>query len=52
MLESMELIANEYGAITSLTPSKQARYKRLQLLQGQLVRGVQHFGGLNPKGYR
>ena len=45
-------IANEFGGLSTLIPSKAARFKRLQLLQGQLTRSVQHVAGLNPKAYR
>jgi cleavage and polyadenylation specificity factor subunit 1 len=40
------------GGLSTLVPLKAARYKRLQLLQGQLTRSVQHVAGLNPKAYR
>jgi CPSF A subunit region len=35
-----------------LTPVSEAVGKRLQLLQGQLTRNVQHVAGLNPKALR
>ncbi|KAJ9114950.1 hypothetical protein QFC20_001325 [Naganishia adeliensis] len=40
------------GGLSTLVPLKAARFKRLQLLQGQLTRSVQHVAGLNPKAYR
>lgn len=40
------------GSITSLTPVEENVFKRLQLLQGQLTRSVQHTAGLNPKAFR
>lgn len=40
------------GSISLLSPIESARFKRLALLQGQLVKNIQHMGGLNPKGYR
>jgi len=40
------------GALFSLTPIDEAVGKRLQLLQGQLTRSVQHFAALNPKAQR
>ena len=33
-------------------PVDEVVYKRLQLLQGQLTRNVQHVAGLNPKAFR
>lgn len=44
--------ADALGGISTLIPLKAARYKRLQLLQGQVTRSVQHMAGLNPKAYR
>lgn len=46
------ILANEYGGLSTLVPSKAARFKRLQLVQGQLTRSVQHVAGLNPKAFR
>ncbi|KAJ6612805.1 CPSF A subunit region-domain-containing protein [Mycena sp. CBHHK59/15] len=40
------------GSLTSLTPVDEATSKRLQLLQGQLTRNIQHVAGLNPKALR
>jgi cleavage and polyadenylation specificity factor subunit 1 len=40
------------GSLSSLTPVDESVSKRLQLLQGQLTRNVQHFAGLNPKAFR
>jgi len=40
------------GSLSSLTPMDESVYKRLQLLQGQLTRNIQHFAGLNPKAFR
>lgn len=40
------------GALLSLTPIDEALGKRLQLLQGQLTRNVQHISALNPKAHR
>lgn len=50
--QSQIALANEFGGLSTLIPSKAARFKRLQLLQGQLTRSVQHVAGLNPKAYR
>ena len=44
--------ADALGGISTLVPLKAARFKRLQLLQGQLTRSVQHVAGLNPKAFR
>ncbi|THG98888.1 hypothetical protein EW026_g3366 [Hermanssonia centrifuga] len=40
------------GSVASLTYVDEDTYKRLQLLQGQLTRNVQHVAGLNPKAFR
>lgn len=40
------------GSLYSLTPIDEAMGKRLQLLQGQLTRNVQHVAALNPKTQR
>lgn len=40
------------GSISSLTSIDESVFKRLQLLQGQLTRNIQHFAGLNPKAFR
>jgi len=40
------------GSLTSLIPVEEGAFKRLQLLQGQLTRNIQHVAGLNPKAFR
>ncbi|KAK7451137.1 mRNA cleavage and polyadenylation factor subunit [Stygiomarasmius scandens] len=40
------------GSLASLTPVTEAVSKRLQLLQGQLTRNMQHVAGLNPRIFR
>ncbi|KAG8216364.1 CPSF A subunit region-domain-containing protein [Butyriboletus roseoflavus] len=40
------------GSLSALTPVDEGAFKRLHLLQGQLLRNVQHVAGLNPKAYR
>ncbi|KAJ7135425.1 CPSF A subunit region-domain-containing protein [Mycena crocata] len=40
------------GSMKSLTPVDEPAAKRLQLLQGQLTRNIQHVAGLNPKALR
>ncbi|KAJ6588439.1 CPSF A subunit region-domain-containing protein [Mycena capillaripes] len=40
------------GSLKSLTPVDEGTAKRLQLLQGQLTRNIQHVAGLNPKALR
>ncbi|KAJ7248582.1 CPSF A subunit region-domain-containing protein [Mycena haematopus] len=40
------------GSLRSLTPVDETTAKRLQLLQGQLTRNIQHVAGLNPKALR
>ena len=40
------------GSIVMFTPVPDVVFKRLSLLQGQLVRNVQHIAGLNPRAFR
>ncbi|PWN49464.1 hypothetical protein IE53DRAFT_142664 [Violaceomyces palustris] len=40
------------GAIEVIMPVRDVAFKRLQLLQGQLVRAIQHIAGLNPRSFR
>jgi cleavage and polyadenylation specificity factor subunit 1 len=40
------------GSLACLTPLEEGAFKRLQLLQGQLTRNIQHVAGLNPKAFR
>ncbi|KAG1848301.1 CPSF A subunit region-domain-containing protein [Suillus subalutaceus] len=40
------------GSLSALTPVDEAVFKRLQLMQGQLTRNMQHTAGLNPKAHR
>ncbi|KAJ6591099.1 CPSF A subunit region-domain-containing protein [Mycena vulgaris] len=40
------------GSLRCLTPVDESTAKRLQLLQGQLTRNIQHVAGLNPKALR
>jgi cleavage and polyadenylation specificity factor subunit 1 len=40
------------GSIATITPVAESAAKRLQLLQGQLTRNIQHVAGLNPKALR
>lgn len=40
------------GAIEVLQPVDDEIFNTLHLLQGHLVRNVQHFAGLNPRGFR
>lgn len=46
------IYATAEGAITTLVAVKTARYKRLQLVQDQLVRNAPHIAGLNPRAFR
>ncbi|GJJ10703.1 hypothetical protein Clacol_004930 [Clathrus columnatus] len=46
------LMASIDGSLHVLLPVEEAVYKRLQLLQGQLTRNVQHIAGLNPRAFR
>ncbi|KAH9930484.1 CPSF A subunit region-domain-containing protein [Epithele typhae] len=40
------------GTLSTLTPVDEGAFKRLHLLQGQLVRTVQHVAALNPRAFR
>lgn len=40
------------GSISTLVSVTEPTFKRLQLLQGQLLRSVQHTSGLNPRAFR
>ncbi|OBZ77260.1 hypothetical protein A0H81_02690 [Grifola frondosa] len=40
------------GSVSSLTYVDEPSFKRLHLLQGQLLRTVQHVAALNPKAFR
>jgi CPSF A subunit region len=40
------------GSISMVTPITEKTYKRLLLLYGQLVNGLQHVAGLNPRAFR
>ncbi|KAF8600601.1 hypothetical protein BDV93DRAFT_608605 [Ceratobasidium sp. AG-I] len=40
------------GSVSTLTPVDESQFSRLQLLQGQLLRNIQHVAGLNPKAHR
>ncbi|OSD02613.1 hypothetical protein PYCCODRAFT_1477600 [Trametes coccinea BRFM310] len=40
------------GSLNTLTYVDEAAFKRLHLLQGQLIRTVQHVAALNPKAFR
>lgn len=40
------------GSLSTLTYVDEAASKRLHLLQGQLIRTVQHVAALNPKAFR
>ena len=40
------------GSLATLTCVDENAFKRLHLLQGQLIRTVQHVAALNPKAFR
>ncbi|QRV81748.1 cleavage and polyadenylation specificity factor protein [Ceratobasidium sp. AG-Ba] len=40
------------GSVSTLTPLDKLQFSRLLLLQGQLIRNIQHIAGLNPKAHR
>ncbi|CEL62153.1 Protein CFT1 OS=Cryptococcus neoformans var, neoformans serotype D (strain B-3501A) GN=CFT1 PE=3 SV=1 [Rhizoctonia solani AG-1 IB] len=51
-VESSLIFGSSDGSIASLMPLSESEFGRLQLLQGQLIRNVQHVAGLNPKAHR
>lgn len=50
--QSQLIYATADGSLTTLVAVKTARFKRLQLVQAQLVRNAQHVVGLNPRAFR
>jgi len=50
--QSVLIYATLDGAIAAVKAVGDATFKRLSLLQGQLIRNVQHVAGLNPRAYR
>ncbi|KAL9936254.1 hypothetical protein V8E36_005096 [Tilletia maclaganii] len=46
------VLGKSNGAIETIIPVPEQVAKRLQVLQGQLVRNVQHMAGLNPRAFR
>lgn len=40
------------GSLSALVPVEEGAFKRLHLLQGQLIRNVQHTAALNPRAFR
>ncbi|KAF8324281.1 CPSF A subunit region-domain-containing protein [Cantharellus anzutake] len=51
-IESILTYGTLNGSIVMFTPAPDAVFKRLSLLQGQLIRNVQHIAGLNPRAHR
>ncbi|KXN92986.1 Protein CFT1 [Leucoagaricus sp. SymC.cos] len=46
------LTGSTNGSLASLTILDESAFKRLGLLQGQLIRNIQHTAALNPKAFR
>lgn len=46
------ILSSMNGSIQRIQPVEEEIFNTLHLLQGQLVRTVQHFAGLNPRGFR
>ena len=46
-----DVLGSVDGSLSSLTPVDESTFKRLQPLQAQLTRNIQHFAGLNPKAF-
>lgn len=49
---SQLLLSASDGSLSTLVPVRAARFKRLQLLQAQLLRSIPHVAGLNPRSNR
>lgn len=49
---SQLLLSAADGSLSTLVPVRSARFKRLQLLQTQLLRSIPHVAGLNPRSNR
>ena len=47
-----DILGSVDGSLSSLTPVDESTFKRLEPLQAQLTRNIQHFAGLNPKAFR
>jgi hypothetical protein len=45
-------VAGVDGSLASVIPVREAVYKRLQLLERQVTRHIQHALGLNPRAFR
>ncbi|CAE6441366.1 unnamed protein product [Rhizoctonia solani] len=50
--ESFLIAGSSDGSVALIMPLNESEFSRLQLLQGQLIRNVQHVAGLNPKAHR
>lgn len=50
--QSKLLLGATDGSLSALIPVEEGAFKRLQLLQGQLTRNIQHTAALNPKAFR
>ncbi|KAL0578769.1 mRNA cleavage and polyadenylation factor subunit [Marasmius crinis-equi] len=50
--DSRLICGSTNGSLVCLTPVDEAVSKRMQLLQGQLTRNIQHVAGLNPRALR
>ncbi|PWN38026.1 uncharacterized protein FA14DRAFT_22204 [Meira miltonrushii] len=46
------ILSSMNGSIQRIQPVEEEIFNTLHLLQGQLIRTVQHFAGLNPRGFR
>jgi len=51
-LTSEVVLSMTNGSLEAVVPIDELVFKRLQLLQGSLVRSAQHTGGLNPRAFR
>lgn len=51
-LKAAPIVVHLDGSISTIVPVRDAVYKRLQLLERQLVRHTHHFAGLNPRAFR
>lgn len=50
--EYFVLVGTHTGSLAMVTPLPETCYRRLNIVQGQIINGEEHVAGLNPRGYR
>lgn len=50
--EFLVLAGTATGSLAMITALPETSYRRLNIVQGQIVNGEEHTAGLNPRGYR